>query len=184
MEQAQASGLAKQSPVLESAPAKIPSMKQEAPPSVAAVGPGWMIAGLPGSVSGATTRGPVNVVGAAGDLDSAARGDISGTPSVRVDLSKPLPVTASAMKKNLIDSPKPTYPMGARFQRVEGDVLLRVLISETGTILKATAVSGPQPLRGAAESAMRQWRYKPYMVDARPVKVQTEMNFHFSLKPE
>jgi len=184
MEQSQARGVAKQPPVLESAPAKIPSTKQEAPPSVAAVGPGWMIAGLPGSVSGATTRGPVNVVGAAGGLDSAARGDISGTPSVRVDLSKPLPVTASAMKKNLIDSPKPTYPVGARFQRVEGDVLVRVLISEAGTILKATAVSGPQPLRGAAESAMRQWRYKPYMVDGMPVKVQTEMNFHFTLKPE
>jgi periplasmic protein TonB len=88
------------------------------------------------------------------------------------------------MSKNLIDSPKPAYPLGARFQRVEGDVVVRVLIAENGTIEKATAVTGPQPLRGAAESAVRQWRYKPYIVDGKPVKVQTEMNFHFTLNPE
>jgi protein TonB len=88
------------------------------------------------------------------------------------------------MSKNLISSPKPAYPPAARLQRVEGDVVVRVLISENGTIEKATAVTGPVPLRGAAESAMQQWRYKPYIVEGKPIKVQTEMNFHFTLNPQ
>jgi TonB family protein len=192
--QAQARGQTKPPPVLGSAPAKIPSMKQEPPPAVAAAGPGWMVTGLPGSVSGAATRSAESATGTAGNSELAARSDIPGAPPVRATLSKPLPVPAPeahvfrinsrVMSKNLIDSPKPTYPLGARLQRVEGDVLVRVLISENGRVEKATAVSGPQPLRGVAESAIQQWRYKSYIVDGRPVKVQTDVNFHFTLNPE
>jgi protein TonB len=69
----------------------------------------------------------------------------------------------------------------ARFQREEGNVILQALISEAGTVESVGVVSGPAGLRNAAIDALRSWRYKPYLVDGRPVKVRTYVNFHFTV---
>jgi protein TonB len=76
----------------------------------------------------------------------------------------------------------PTYPKSARRQRLQGDVLVRVLISEKGKIVRAVAQNGPQSLRDAAEKAVSHWRYVPYIEDGKPVVVQTWVTFHFELK--
>jgi protein TonB len=82
---------------------------------------------------------------------------------------------------NLIASPRPTYPQVAHFQRTEGDVMVRALISERGTVESVSVVSGPPALRQAALDAMRSWRYRPYLMSGKAVEVQTYVDFHFSL---
>ena len=82
----------------------------------------------------------------------------------------------------MIAAPKPTYPQVAHFQRTEGDVMVRALIAEDGKIENVTAVSGPAGLQQAAVDAMRNWRYRPYLMNGKAVEVMTYINFHFSME--
>ena len=60
--------------------------------------------------------------------------------------------------------------------------MVRAVISAQGVVEIAAAMSGPASLREAAVEAMRNWRYRPYLVNGKPVVVQTYINFHFSLE--
>jgi protein TonB len=74
--------------------------------------------------------------------------------------------------------PPPPTPRSARIQ---GQVLLRAIISRTGTIENPQTISG-HPMRvGAAVDAVRQWRYRPYILNGEPVEVETQVTVNFSL---
>ena len=60
-------------------------------------------------------------------------------------------------------------------------MVLSATISKSGTIENLTLVSGPAMLAQAAEDAVKQWRYKPYLLNGEPVEVQTQVNVTFSL---
>ena len=83
-------------------------------------------------------------------------------------------VDASVMKKA-----KPIYPSGAKTMGVSGKVEVKVVISESGRVIEATAVSGHVALRAAAESAARQWVYKPATLDGVPMKTESVLTFTF-----
>jgi protein TonB len=80
---------------------------------------------------------------------------------------------------NVISSVKPTYPPAARTQRLSGNVEVRVMISETGRVVDAKALSGPMMLQGAAVAAARQWVYKPATRNGAPVKTESVITFTF-----
>lgn len=84
-------------------------------------------------------------------------------------------VEASAIKKA-----KPMYPAGARTMGVSGKVEVRVVISETGRVTEATAISGHVALRAAAEDAARNWVYKPATRDGVPVATESVLTFTFN----
>jgi TonB family protein len=84
-------------------------------------------------------------------------------------------VEAIAIKKA-----KPIYPAGARTMGVSGKVEVRVVISESGRVIEATAINGHVALRAAAEDAARQWIYKPAMRDGIPVATESVLSFTFS----
>ena len=106
-------------------------------------------------------------------------GDRAGVPgaSSRTKIFVP----ANTLVKNAIASPPPLYPSLARIQRVEGDVLLQALVDETGKVENVSVVNGPEPLRNAAMDALRNWRFRPYMIDGHPVAVRTLVDFHFKM---
>jgi protein TonB len=81
----------------------------------------------------------------------------------------------------LVHQVSPQYPAMARETRVEGDVLLEALIGKDGTVRDLKAVSGPPLLIQAAISAVRQWRYKPYLLNGQPVEVETQIKLQFRL---
>ncbi|SRR5258708_3644388 len=81
----------------------------------------------------------------------------------------------------LIQKTIPIYPPIARSARVEGTVALQAVISKFGTIENLRVVSGPAMLQQAAIDAVKQWRYRPYMLDGDPVEVETTINVIFSL---
>jgi TonB family protein len=63
---------------------------------------------------------------------------------------------------------------------VAGKVEVRVVISEKGRVIEATAISGHMTLRNAAEDAARRWVYKPATLDGVPVKTEAILTFTFA----
>ena len=55
------------------------------------------------------------------------------------------------------------------------------MISKEGTIEELKVVSGPPLLIQAAQDAVKQWRYKPTILNGEPVEVQTTIDVNFSL---
>jgi periplasmic protein TonB len=91
------------------------------------------------------------------------------------------PPTSRIMEGNLILRVQPDYPSLARQVRVQGQVVLRAMISREGTIEKLQVLSGHPMLVQAAVDAVRQWRYRPYVLNGEPVEVETEVKVNFVL---
>jgi protein TonB len=85
------------------------------------------------------------------------------------------------MEGNLIYKVQPIYPPLARAARIQGPVHLRAIISRTGAIENLQAIDGHPMLVGAALDAVRQWRYRPYILNGDPVEVETQVTVNFSL---
>jgi protein TonB len=93
---------------------------------------------------------------------------------------KPLLVSHWA-EGNLIYRVRPVYPSLARQARVQGTVELRAIISKAGTIENLVVVRGHPMLSAAALEAVRQWRYRPYLLNNEPIEVETEITVNFVL---
>lgn len=91
------------------------------------------------------------------------------------------PRISHMMEGNLISRVQPIYPPLARSARIQGPVFLRAIISRTGTIENLQAISGHPMLIPAALDAVRQWRYRPYVLNGEPVEVETQVTVNFSL---
>ena len=91
------------------------------------------------------------------------------------------PPVSVIMEGNLIHKVEPRYPVIAQQVRIQGTVVIKALISRTGTIEHAEAESGQSLLAGAALAAVRQWKYKPYYLNGEPVEVETEITVNFVL---
>lgn len=105
----------------------------------------------------------------------------TGGPVVR--LARPdKPIAISHMDEgSLIHDVKPVYPRIAVESRTEGTVILHALISREGAIESLQVVSGHPFLAHAAVDAVRQWRYRPYILNGEPVEVETQITVNFHL---
>ena len=81
----------------------------------------------------------------------------------------------------LVRKVNPQYPAMARDSRLEGDVVLEAVIGTDGSVRDLRVVSGPALLVGPAMQAVRQWRYKPYLLNGQPVEVETQIKLQFRL---
>ncbi len=70
---------------------------------------------------------------------------------------------------------------GARQARIQGTVLLQAEISKDGTIENLRLINGHPMLAPAAIEAVKQWRYRPYMLNGEPVAVETQVQVNFTL---
>ena len=105
----------------------------------------------------------------------------STAPSVHAEPQKTARVSQGVMEGFLAGKVLPEYPPIARAAGIEGTVVLQATISKTGTIENVRAVSGPIMLQRAAIDAVRQWRYRPYLLNGEPVEVETTVNVQFTL---
>lgn len=76
---------------------------------------------------------------------------------------------------------QPVYPTPAKNAHIEGVVVLHAIIDREGRITGLQAVSGHPFLLEAATSAVRQWRYRPYLLNGQPVEVETQITVNFKL---
>ncbi len=105
-----------------------------------------------------------------------------GSPGIGASTSSsPVKVTAKDMEANVISKQAPKYPADAKRARIEGKVVLSTVISEKGDVEQLKVVSGPKQLRQSALDAVQQWKYKPYLVNGKPVAVQTTINVTYRL---
>ncbi|HXX00366.1 MAG TPA: TonB family protein [Candidatus Acidoferrales bacterium] len=81
----------------------------------------------------------------------------------------------------LMKKVQPVYPRNALSMRVEGTVQLLATISKSGDISAVKVLSGPAQLTGAAADAVKQWKYKPYLLNGEPVEIQTQVTVVFRL---
>jgi protein TonB len=85
------------------------------------------------------------------------------------------------MDGSLIHRVQPDYPILAKQSRIQGPVQIAALISRTGTIENLQVVSGHPMLVSAALNAVKQWRYRPYILNGEPIEVETKITVIFSL---
>jgi protein TonB len=76
---------------------------------------------------------------------------------------------------------QPIYPNNALSMRLEGSVELMATISKTGDIAHIKVLSGDSQLTKAAADAVKQWKYKPYLLNGEPVEIQTQVTINFKL---
>jgi protein TonB len=91
-------------------------------------------------------------------------------------------IRISSMKPGmLVRTIEPRYPPAAVAARIEGPVKIKAIISREGIIKQAEVLSGSPLLSGAALEAIRQWRYRPYILNGEPLEVETEITVNFTL---
>ena len=90
-------------------------------------------------------------------------------------------IPAGVMAGMLLQKTDPVYPPIAMAARIQGTVVLQAAISKSGSVEDLHVVTGQALLQDAALSAVRTWRYRPYLVNGEPVKVQTTINVVFTL---
>jgi periplasmic protein TonB len=149
-------------------PQKIQMIKEdEAPPQMAATG---VVGGVPGGIPG-------------GQMGGVIGGIISSTPVAVPKVATPQRVRVSSGVSTglLIRKVNPNYPPLARQARIQGTVVLHAVISKEGSIENLTLVSGHPMLAPAAIDAVKQWKYKPYLLNGEPVEVDTEVQVNFTL---
>ena len=76
---------------------------------------------------------------------------------------------------------QPIYPQNAISMRVEGSVELMATISKTGDITQVKVRKGDSQLTKSATDAVKQWKYKPYLLNGEPVEIQTQITINFKL---
>ena len=94
----------------------------------------------------------------------------------------PVQVSAHVMASRIVKQVQPKYPEEAKKKKIQGTVLLSVEVGKDGTVENLKVVSGPKELRQSATDAVRQWTYKPFLVDGNPVEVDTTISVVYSLR--
>jgi protein TonB len=89
-------------------------------------------------------------------------------------------VSSGVISGLALSQPKPVYPPIARAAHVSGAVVLHAMISKTGSVEKLEVISGPEMLRASALDAVRNWRYKPYLLNGEPTEVETTVTVNFN----
>ena len=94
---------------------------------------------------------------------------------------KKINISGGVAQGMLLQKVTPVYPPIAKAARVQGTVVLEAQISKSGSIENLKVISGPAMLQQAAIEAVKQWRYRPYLLNNEPVEVETTVNVIFSL---
>jgi TonB family protein len=77
---------------------------------------------------------------------------------------------------------EPEYPWAARRAGIQGAVVVNARITTQGDVTGIVVLSGPEQLRDAAADAVRQWKYRPYVLDGKAVEIETTITINFVLK--
>jgi TonB family protein len=101
---------------------------------------------------------------------------IGSLPSQRMGVYT---VSSSVMAAKLISAPAPEYPKLAGLIHMEGEVTLQTVVSRNGKVVSTHVLRGHRLLRGAASDAVRQWRYRPYLVNGQAADVATTVTVNF-----
>lgn len=151
-------------------PQKVAMIKEDAAPPAIGSGEG-VIGGVPGGQLGGVIGGIISSV-----PHTASVPKLAVAPATRIKVSQ------GVSEGQRIFGTDPKYPRIAQAARIQGVVILKAIISKTGLIENLETVSGHPMLVPAAVDAVKQWRYRPYLLNGEPVEVETivTVTFHFA----
>lgn len=150
------------------------------------------------SMFGALNLHPVARRGGAASAGAAPALDTSGSPTMpagsvpsiaalapnvpappKPASSAPVRVGGKIQPPRLVSSVLPVYPSIAQQANVVGTVVIDTTIDKNGNVSKMRVISGPELLRGAALSALRQWKYEPSRLNGEPISIQMVVSIQF-----
>jgi TonB family protein len=126
---------------------------------------------------------PVHSKAATGLTAYDASGIAVSAPPAADSQPKPqrVRVSQSVMQGMVVSKVPPSYPPDARAARIQGSVVIHAVIDKSGNIGNLTVISGHPLLAQAALDAVKQWKYRPYLLNGNPVEVDTQITVNFSL---
>jgi protein TonB len=162
----------------KSVPKEIATIREEElpPPSSGVAG---VVGGMSGGVAGGSVGGVLG--GIIGSVPTLAPPPPPPPPAVKVSPITRIKVGGNVQGAMIIKKTPPTYPQLAKSARVSGVVHLAAIISKNGTIQELHSLGGPALLIQAAMDAVKQWVYRPTMLNGEPVQVETTIDVNFTL---
>lgn len=149
-------------------PQKIQMIKEEDTPPPAMEG---VVGGVPGGIPGGQVGGVI--------------GSIIGTHNMtavpKLEPPKRVRVSQGVTQGMLVRRIEPLYPKIALAARVTGSVQLKAIIGKDGGIRELEVVSGHPILIPSAMDAVKQWRYRPYLLNGEAVEVETNITVTFQI---
>jgi TonB family protein len=138
--------------------------------------PGQQATGLVASAGGENLSGPqVDVQSLANAKPQTSADGRASTPPQRVRVSQGVTQGMSISKV------APIYPPDAKAARIQGPVVIGVIIGKDGNIQSEHLISGDSLLAPAAMEAVKKWKYRPYILNRNPVEVDTQITVNFTL---
>lgn len=153
-------------------PQKVEMIKEEEAPMP--ISTGGVVGGVPGGIPGGQLGGVIGGI-------VNATSNLSYLPKLQPVVPQRVRISQGVTSGMLIRKIEPTYPVLARSARISGDVVLKAIISKDGSIQDLQLVSGHPMLVPAAIDAVRQWHYRPYLLNGQPVEVETTITVIFTL---
>lgn len=143
--------------------------------------------------SGETVRGTDTAtgIGVAMPMESTQQSVVqssqphASSPPLRASMPQRVRVSSGVTQSLLLSKVQPVYPAEAKASRLQGSVVMHAIIGKDGNIQSADVISSPSPLLSqAAIDAVKQWRYRPYLLNGTPVEVDTQITVNFTLEPQ
>lgn len=154
-------------------PQKIQMIREDEAPPPMATG-GGVVGGVPGGIPGGQLGGVIGGI-------VSATSNLSAVPKFVPTAPQRVRISQGVTKGLCLHRVDPPYPPLAKVARVQGDVVLQAVIDASGNIQNLQVLSGHPMLVPSALEAVRQWRYKPYLLNGSPVEVETTITVLFRL---
>ena len=142
-------------------------------------------------MSSPTSQPTSRPAGAPGPSISLPEEAISASATVAISSHRSIPMPHNFNSREpsakdlvvgkLVRRVSPSYPVAAKQQGIEGTVRLHAVISADGDVQSVQPVSGPEPLVAAAVTAVREWQYRPTLLDGHRIPVHDDISLVFRL---
>jgi TonB family protein len=137
-------------------------------------------AAIPDSIRGSAPIAPPVVV----SVNPAQMMSVSSPPTQAPSsqtFSEPVAVSEETARLLLVHSVNPDYPAEATAQKLHGAVVLQATIARDGSVEDLKIVRGYFVLGKAAIAAVKQWQFKPYTLNGKPARTQTQITVNFDV---
>jgi len=112
---------------------------------------------------------------------ASAQDGTAAQPDVQPNRPRMIRVAGGVMLGLIEHKALPEYPTLALTAGLQGDVIFKILVDETGKILLSEPVDGNPVLVGASVDALRNFRFRPYLLNGSPIRVESQLGFHFTV---
>ena len=97
----------------------------------------------------------------------------------RASVDNPIRLSGEVVNRLVVHKVEPVYPPQMPQSQLGGVVVLETVIATDGTVAHVRPISGSAALTAAAINAVKWWRFQPYRVNGRPVRVETTLAIDF-----